>query len=74
MPALEAAVGVDGVMSIHGAIMEIISPDEMARTLALMLPTLNVDEQFEMLSGIRMAAPPEAFHRRRQPGPVRVAA
>jgi hypothetical protein len=61
MPALEAAVGVDGVMGILGAIMEIIPPDEMARSLALMLPTLNIDEQSEMLTGIRMAAPPDAF-------------
>jgi iron-sulfur cluster repair protein YtfE (RIC family) len=61
MPALEAAVGVEAVMGIHGAIMQIISPDEMARTLALMLPTMNADERFEMLAGIRMAAPPEAF-------------
>ena len=33
----------------------------MARSLAFMLPAMNVDDRTEMLGGMRMAAPPEAF-------------
>ena len=33
----------------------------MARSLAFMLPAMNVDDRTEMLAGIRTAAPPEAF-------------
>lgn len=60
MPALEAAVGVDEVAGIHGRILASIPPDEMAATLALMFPTMNVDDLTEMFEGMRAVAPPEA--------------
>jgi hypothetical protein len=61
MPRLETAIGVEQCGGLHGAIVGSIPPDELARSLAFMLPVMNVDDRTEMLGGIRMAAPPEAF-------------
>ena len=61
MPALEKAIGVDAVLGLHMAIVSSIPPDEMARSLSFMLPAMNVDDRVEMLTGMRMSAPPEAF-------------
>jgi hypothetical protein len=61
MPALEAAVGVEEVVLIHQAIVGSIPPDEMARSLSLMLPAMNVDDRVEMLGGMRAGAPAEVF-------------
>jgi hypothetical protein len=61
MPALDAAVGAEAVIGMHGAILASIPPDEMARSLALMLPAMNVDERVGMLGGMRAGAPAEVF-------------
>ena len=61
MPTLERAIGPDGCGALHAAIVSSIPPDEMARSLAFMLPAMNVDDRVELLSGIRMGAPAEAF-------------
>ena len=61
MPGLEAAIGVEAVAGIHGQILSSIPPDEMARSLALMLPAMNLDERSELLGGMRANAPVEAF-------------
>jgi iron-sulfur cluster repair protein YtfE (RIC family) len=61
MPALERAVGVEAVGAIHGAIISSIPPDEMAASLAVMLPAMNVDDRAELLGGMRDGAPPEVF-------------
>ncbi len=61
MAELERLIGVEEVLALHGAIVGSIPPDEMARSLAFMLPAMNVDDRVEMLGGMRMAAPPEAF-------------
>ncbi len=61
MPTLERAIGPDGCGALHAAIVSSIAPDEMARSLAFMLPAMNVDDRVELLSGIRMGAPAEAF-------------
>ena len=53
MPALEAAIGVESTIAIHGAIVGSIPPDEMAQSLALMLPAMNIDERTALLGGIR---------------------
>jgi hypothetical protein len=60
MPALERAVGVDAVLAMHLAIVGSIPPEEMARSLAQMLPAMNLDDRLEIFEGLRMA-PPEAF-------------
>jgi hypothetical protein len=61
MAELERLIGVEEVLALHGAIIGSIPPDEMARSLSFMLPAMNVDDRAEMLGGMRMAAPPEAF-------------
>lgn len=61
MPALERAVGTEAVMAMNEAIVSSIPPDEMARSLAFMLPAMNVDDRTELLGGMRAAAPPEVF-------------
>ena len=61
MPALERSIGVEGTAAMHGAIVGSIAPDELARSLAFMLPAMNVFDRFEMLAGIRAAAPAPAF-------------
>lgn len=61
MPALEEAVGVEAVVGIHQAILASIPPEEMAKSLALMLPAMNVDGRAELLGGMREGAPAEVF-------------
>jgi hypothetical protein len=61
MPALQAAIGVEGVGPIHGAIIASIPPDEMATALALMLPAMNVDNRAELLGGMKANAPAPVF-------------
>jgi hypothetical protein len=61
MPALESAIGVDAVVAIHGAIIASLPPDEMMRSLALMLPAINVDDRTELLGGMRANAPAPVF-------------
>ncbi|MDQ2649333.1 MAG: hemerythrin domain-containing protein [Actinomycetota bacterium] len=61
MPALEAAIGVDAVMGVHGAIIGSIPPDELMQSLALMIPAMNADDRTEMLGGMQATAPAEAF-------------
>jgi len=61
MPALEAAIGVDAVGGIHGAIIASIPPEEMAASLAIMLPAMNVDNRAELLGGMKANAPAPVF-------------
>ena len=61
MPALDHAIGVPAVGAIHGAIIGSIPPDEMAQSLALMLPAMNVDNRTELLNDIKANAPAEVF-------------
>jgi hypothetical protein len=61
MPALERAVGFEACLAMHQAIVGSIPPDEMARSLALMLPAMNVDDRTALLGGMQAGAPPEVF-------------
>ena len=61
MPTLERVVGVEAVMAVNQAIVGSIPPPLMAQSLAFMLPAMNVDDRTELLGGMRMGAPPEAF-------------
>jgi hypothetical protein len=61
MPALEDAVGVPAVIEIHRAIIGSIPPEEMALSLSLMLPAMNVDDRTELLGGMRAEAPAPVF-------------
>jgi hypothetical protein len=61
MPALWNAFGIEPLLGIHGAILSSIAPDDMARSLSMMLPAMNIDDRTEMLGGMRASAPPQAF-------------
>jgi len=61
MQRLPELVGVEEIAAMHGAIVGSIPPDEMARSLAFMLPAMNIDDRAELFGGLRLAAPPEAF-------------
>jgi hypothetical protein len=61
MPDLDAAIGVEAVGELHGAIIASIPPEVMASSLALMLPVMNIDDRTELLGGMRAGAPPEVF-------------
>jgi hypothetical protein len=61
MPALERALGVEGCLAIHAAIVASIPPVQMARGLAVMLPAMNIDDRAEVLGGMQQHAPPDVF-------------
>jgi hypothetical protein len=61
MPTLERSLGREPVIAIHQAIVGSIPPDQMARSLAFMLPAMNLDDRTELLGGLRMGAPAEVF-------------
>ncbi len=61
MPGLEAAIGVEAVVEIHQAILRALPPDQMADSLALMIPAMNIDDRTELLGGMQAEAPPEVF-------------
>jgi|SRR4051794_37696183 hypothetical protein len=58
---LQRVLGPEGVLAIHQAIIASIPPDEMAASLAIMLPAMNNDDRTEMLGGMQAGAPPEVF-------------
>jgi hypothetical protein len=62
MPAIQQAIGPEGALGIHMAVVSSIPPDVMARSLAFMLPAMNIDNRTELLSGMKRSAPPEAFN------------
>lgn len=59
--ALEAALGVDGVVGIHMAIIANMPPQQLVGGLAVMFPAMNVDDRTDLLGGMRATAPAEAF-------------
>ena len=61
MPALEQAIGPDAVLRIHVAVVSSIPPEEMMRSLAFMLPAMNIDDRAELLGGMRASAPAPVF-------------
>ena len=61
MPRLAAAIGFDAVLGIHQAIVGSIPPDQMARSLPIMLRAMNVDDRTELVGGMQAGAPPEVF-------------
>jgi hypothetical protein len=61
MPALLAAVGEQACAVLHGRIVGSIPPQQMASSLAIMLPAMNIDDRAEMLGGIRGGAPADVF-------------
>jgi hypothetical protein len=60
-PALEKAIGVEGVLGIHAQIIASLTPQEMATSLPLMFTSMNVDDQTDGLGGMKANAPAEVF-------------
>ena len=58
MPTLERTVGVEAVLGMHAAIIGSIPPAEMAKSLALMLPSMNIDDRTELLGALRAERAP----------------
>lgn len=61
MPAVEKAIGLEAVIGIHGQIIGSLTPEEMAMSLSLMFPAMNIDDRSELLGGMRANAPAEVF-------------
>jgi hypothetical protein len=61
MPALHAAIGFEQVLTIHSTIIASIPPDDMARSAAIMIPAMNIDDRADLLGGMKAGAPPEVF-------------
>ncbi|HVM53806.1 MAG TPA: hemerythrin domain-containing protein [Acidimicrobiales bacterium] len=61
MPALEAAIGPDAVIALHQQLVGSIPPEEMAQSLALMLPAMNRRDRADLLGGMQADAPAEVF-------------
>ena len=51
----------DELLAIDAAIVASIEPDMMARSAALMLPAMNIDDQTELYAGARAGAPAPVF-------------
>jgi hypothetical protein len=49
------------LLAIDNAIVASIEPDMMARSAALMLPAMNIDDQTELYEGARAGVPAEVF-------------
>jgi Hemerythrin HHE cation binding domain len=60
-PALEDAIGFEGMLSIHTGIISNMAPRELIGALAVMLPAMNIDDRAGMLGGMQAGAPPQAF-------------
>jgi len=50
------------VFALNQTIVASIPPDEMAKSLALMIPAMNVDDRAELLGGMQQGAPAEVFN------------
>lgn len=61
MPALEEVIGPDAGLAIHQAIVGSIPPEDLAKSLAVMLPAMNIDDRTELLGGMQAGAPAEVF-------------
>lgn len=61
MPALDLALGFEASLDIHQAIVASIPPEQMATSLSVMIPAMNIDDRAELLGGMREGAPAEVF-------------
>ena len=60
-PALEDAIGFEGMLGIQNGIVSNMAPQELIGALAVMLPAMNIDDRTAMLGGMQASAPPQAF-------------
>ena len=59
MPALSAAVPLEVLLARHDAIVSSIPPQEMAASLAIMLPAMNAADRDDLFAGMAATAPPD---------------
>lgn len=58
-PIIEASIGLEGVLGVHGAIIGGMPPQQLIGALAVMLPAMNVDDRTELIGGMQQSAPAE---------------
>lgn len=61
MVMLSQHLSFDELLTIDNAIVASIEPDMMARSAALMLPAMNIEDQTELYLGAQAGVPPEVF-------------
>jgi hypothetical protein len=61
MPALISEFGMEEVLRMHVALVSSIPPQDLAKSLAFMLPAMNVEDRVELVGNIRESAPAPAF-------------
>ena len=61
MPELYRRFGIEPLLEMNERIVSSIAPDDMAWSLSMMLPAMNVEDRVELLSGMREGAPAEVF-------------
>ena len=61
MPSLEDVIGAEAGLAIHHAIVGSIPPEELAKSLAIMIPAMNIEDRCELLGGMQAGAPAEVF-------------
>jgi hypothetical protein len=61
MVMLSQHLGFEELLAVDHAIVASIDPDMMARSAALMLPAMNIEDQTELYAGARAGVPPEVF-------------
>jgi hypothetical protein len=61
MPALWEVLSDEEILNVSAQLRGSIPPPRMAEYLSVMLPAMNLQERTAMLSGMKQAAPPEAF-------------
>ncbi|MBV8951965.1 MAG: hemerythrin domain-containing protein [Actinobacteria bacterium] len=61
MPALPTALGLEPVVGIHQRIVGSIPPEQMAASLAIMIPAMNIDDRAELVGAMQANAPAEVF-------------
>ncbi len=49
------------LLAVDNAIVASIEPDMMAKSAALMLPAMNIEDQTDLFEGARLGVPPEVF-------------
>jgi hypothetical protein len=61
MVMLSQHLSFDELLAVDNAIVASIPPDMMAKSAALMLPAMNIEDQVELYEGARAGVPPEVF-------------
>ncbi len=61
MVMLSQHLGFEELLALDNAIVASIEPDMMARSAALMLPAMNIEDQTELYAGARAGVPAEVF-------------